>query len=326
MRKSLTWAAVGTTVAAAALSVAGTASAATATPRTTSLSIEKSVRAITAGEAVTISGQLKSGATAVDHQGVWLNWVGRNGGLHHITEGTTHGPAGDVSFKLRPEATTTYELTFIGAAGYGHSHSGKVTVPVAKLGTTLSISAPTTPIHVGTKETFTGTLESAGKPLSGRLVWLFTLNSRKQVVHVAGHGTTSAAGTVAITTTPALGTDWYALVYGGTWQYARSVSHIDKVVVTKVPTTLVATEAAGKTAGTETITGTLKAGSAGLNGKTVTLRYENSKGAWVTLRSNPTKDGVVTFTVKPGKATTYDLTFGGTPVYAHATSNTVIAG
>ena len=326
MRKSLTWAAVGTTVAAAALSVAGTASAATATPRTTSLSIEKSVRAITAGEAVTISGQLKSGATAVDHQGVWLNWVGRNGVPHHITEKTTAGPTGDVSFKLRPEATTTYELTFGGAAGYARSHSGEVTVPVAKLTTSLSIAAPTTPIHVGTKETFTGTLKSHGKALAGRLVYLFTVNSKKQVVHVAGHATTSATGTVAITTTPPLGTDWYALVYGGNWQYTRAVSGIDKVVVTKIPTTLVATEAAAKTAGEETITGTLTAGTSDLNGKTVTLRYDNSKGVWVTLRSNPTKDGVVTFTVKPGKATTYDLTFGGTAVYTRATSNTVIAG
>ena len=242
MRKSLTWAAVGTTLVAgaAAVSVAGTANAAIATVKPTTLSIEKSASWITAGETVTISGQLKSGATAVDRQGVWLDWVGPHGVPHHIKEGTTSGPTGDVSFKLRPEATTTYELAFKGAAAYAGKYSGRVTVPVKKLGTKLMISAPTTPVTVGTKESFTGTLTSAGKALGSRLVYLVTLNSRKQVVHLAGHGTTSAAGTVTITTTPPVGTDWYALVYGGNWQYAHSASGIDKVVVTKIATTLVA--------------------------------------------------------------------------------------
>jgi hypothetical protein len=226
MRKSLTWAAVGTTVAAAALSVAGTASAATATVRPTSLSIEKSVASIKAGAAVTISGQLKSGATALDRQAVVLDWVGPAGHLHYITRGTTSGPTGNVSFKLHPTATTTYEL-----------------------------------------------------------------------------------------------------VFAGTWQYGVSKSVPAKVTVTKVPTTLVAVEAAGTKAGTETITGTLTAGPAGLVGEAITLQYKNSKGVWVTRDSKSTgTGGVVVFTVGPKAATTYRLVFTSTPVYTAAVSKTVIAG
>lgn len=75
MRKSLTWAAVGTTVAAAVLSVAGTASASTA-PAKTSLSIADSASSVKAGTAVTISGILKKGSTALGQEVVWLDSVG----------------------------------------------------------------------------------------------------------------------------------------------------------------------------------------------------------------------------------------------------------
>jgi hypothetical protein len=323
MRKSLTWAVVGTTVAAAALSVAGTANAATL--RGTSLSIEKSARSITAGQTVTISGQLKSGNTAVDHQAVTLDWVGPNGALHHITQGTTAGPAGNVSFKLRPEATRTYELVFKSAGGYAGSHSGKATVPVNKIGTTLGLSASATSVEVGTKVTLTGTLTAGKTGLSGKDIQLDTVDAQGHL-HWTHHAANTKAGTVTFTVEPG-STTTYRLVFPGTWQYKASESKSAKVTVTKVPATLTASEAAGTKAGTETITGTLTAGPKDLGGQTVTLRYKDSKGDWVSRNSNPTvANGTVTFTVKPASATTYELVFGGTSVYTAATSNTVIAG
>jgi hypothetical protein len=326
MRKSLTWAAAGATVAAAMLSVAGTASAATAKP--TTLSIEKSPASITAGQSVTISGQLKSGGTALDHEAVALNWVDQYGHLHFIKNGTSAGPAGNVSFTAAPRATTTYELVFNGVAGYARSHSGVVTVPVKKLSTALTISAPpTTPVTVGTKETFTGTLTTGTRPLAGRLVTLWLVTGPKHLIHPVGHGTTSATGAVSISTTPPAGTDYYTLVYGGDWQYAGALSALDKVTVNKVATALSIAEAKGSAAGTETISGTLTAGPTHLKYQTVVLRYKNSKGVWVNVGARGTgATGTVTFTVAPKAATTYELFFAGTPVYAAATSGTVVAG
>jgi hypothetical protein len=326
MRKSLTWAAVGTTLVAAALSVAGTASAATATVKPTSLSIEKSVASIKAGEAVTISGQLKSGATALDRQAVVLDWVGPAGHLHYITTGTTSGPTGNVSFKrLHPTATTTYELVFNSAAGYARSHSGEARVWVSKNATKLAVAESATTVTVGTTVTLSGTLTAAGKDLTGKTVFLDTVGKGGHLSwthRTAGTGTT---GTAKFNVKPGA-TTTYELVFAGTWQYAASKSAPAKVTVNKVPTTLVAVEAAGTTAGTETITGTLS-GPTGLVGKAVSLQYKNGKGVWVTLRSKSTgTGGIVVFTVEPKAATTYRLVFTSTPVYTAAISNTVIAG
>jgi hypothetical protein len=267
MRKSLTWVAVGTTVAAAALSVAGTANAATL--KGTSLSIEKSAKSVTAGKTVTISGQLKSGSTAVDHQAVTLDWVGPHGVLHYITRGTTSGVTGNVSFKLSPEATRTYELVFHSAGGYAGSHSGEATVPVNKIGTTLGVTGATT-IEVGSEATLTGTLKAGSADLNGKTVELDTVAKGKlSWTHRAAN---TKAGVVSFSVKPG-STTTYELVYPGNWQYKGSHSAAAKVTVTKVPATLGAVEAAGTKA-----------------------------------------------------ATTYELVFSGTSKYSTATSNTVIAG
>ena len=325
MRKSMTWAAVGTTAAAAALSsvAAGTANAATL--KGTSLSIEKSARSITAGQTVTISGQLKSGSTAVDHRAVTLDWVGAHGVPHPITRGTTSGPAGNVSFELRPGATTTYELAFKSSDGYAGSYSGKVTVPVYKIGTTLGLAASATSVEVGTKVTLTGTLTAGKTDVNGQSVALDTVDSKGHL-HSTHRTQNTRAGVVSFTVEPG-STTTYELVYAGNWQYKGSNSKPAKVTVTKVPTTLVAVEATGATAGHETITGTLKTESGtALGGETVTLKYKDAKGDWLSLGSSPTKAGTVVFTVAPATARTYELVFTGTPVYSAATSNTVIAG
>jgi hypothetical protein len=329
MRKSLTWVAVGTTVAAAALSVAGTASASTA-PAKTTLTIRESASKVVAGASVTISGTLSKGHTVLGNELVQLDTVGPHGVLHPVRgkdNPTAHG-TGVVTFKVTPEATTTYELSFPGARGLARSWSGKATVKVVKRPTHLSISAPTTPVTIGTKETFTGTLVSGTKALAGRLVYLFTLNSKKEVVRVAGHGTTSAAGTVSITTTPPVGTDFYALVYGGTWQYARAVSAVDTVTVHRIATTLTLSSSATAPVakGTKvTLTGTLTAGTNDLSGQTVVLQVLVN-GKWVDAQSGVAKTvaGKVTFTRAPSATTSYRVVFRGTANYATAASTTVV--
>jgi hypothetical protein len=325
MRKSLTWAAVGTTVAAAALGVAGTANASVAAPKGTSLSIEKSVGSVVYGGKVVISGQLKAGNTALDHQAVTLDWVGPEGHLHYITRGTTSGPTGTVSFTEHPTATTTYELVFAGAAGYAGSHSGKVTVPVSRVATALGLTAAPTTIEVGSEAALTGTLTAKGADVSGQPVFLDTVGKDGHL-NWTGRVHNTDKGAVTFTVKPG-STTTYELVYKGNGEYKASHSAAAKVTVTKVPATLVATEAASTTPNEETITGTLTAGMKDLNGQAVTLKYENSKGKWVTLRSKSTSPtGVVTFTVAPKSATTYELVYTGNGTYSAATSNTVIAG
>jgi hypothetical protein len=325
MRKSLTWAVIGTAVAAGALSVAGMAGAGATAVKATSLSITKSVSTIKAGDAVTISGTLRSGTRAVGQQGVYLDVVGSAGKLRAIAEGTTNRSTGVVRFAEHPAATTTYELVFKGAAGYAGSHSGTAKVTVVKRETALALAeSVTTPVQVGTTVTLTGTLTSAGTVLGNRLVLLDTVDPKGGLdwTHRSA-STNSKTGIVTFAVKPGA-TTTYRLVFPGNWQYEAAVSAPAKVVVTKIPATLTVTAAAGGKAGTKVLTGTLTAGMTDLAGETVSLAAENSTGQFVILRSNVTlANGTVTFTVDPSKTTTYELVFTGTAVYAHATSGTV---
>jgi hypothetical protein len=332
MRKSLTWAAVGTTVvaaavAAAALSAAGAASAGVTKP--TSLSIARSAALVKAGSKVTISGDLKQGTTALGRELVWLDTVDARGVLHPFKNTTTDAKTGEAAFVFAPTATATYELVFNGARGLVASHSGRTVVQVVVLPTTLSISAPTTPVTVGATETFTGTLASGTTKLGGRQVELFVVDSRKHLIREAGHALTSAAGVVAITTTPPVGTDYYALVYDGNWQYGAAVSAVKTVKVNKVATTITLTSSATAPVAKGakvTLTGTLKAGTVALNGRAVELQVRNSLGNWVPAQAGAgiITAGQVTFTRTPSATTSYRLVYFGSPVFAVAVSATVV--
>lgn len=235
-----------------------------------------------------------------------------------------------MTFTITPEATTTYELFFQGARGLASAHSGRATVKVVKLPTALSVSTPTTPITIGTKETFTGTLVSGATPLASKGVELFTVNSKHKWVREVGHGTTSATGAVSITTTPATGTDSYVLVYGGDWQYAASASAVETVTVNKIKTALTLSSSAATTPVAKgkpvTLTATLTAGSTDLSHQTVVLQVL-SKGKWVNAQAGTAKTGsagTVTFTKTASATTSYRVAYYGSSVYATAYSTTVV--
>jgi hypothetical protein len=330
MRKSLTWAAVGTTVAVAALSsVAAGAANASTTPKVT-LSIHDNGSSVNAGSSAVISGTLSKGSTVLGNELVKLDTVGLKGKLTPVADTHTGAKTGDVSFKVTPHATTAYELVFPGARGLAYAHSGTVKISVKKLSDALSISTPTTPVTVGTKETFTGTLVSGTTPLAGRTVELWTENSKKQRVHEVGHGTTSATGTVSISTTPPAGTDWYALVYGGDWKYKATVSGIETVKVNKVATTLTLSSSATAPVAKNThveLTATLTAGTADLAKQTVVLQVLTSKG-WVNADGGAAttgSNGTHVFTKAPSVTTSYRVHYLGTSTtYAAAYSATVV--
>lgn len=131
MRTSLTRAVSGAAVAAAAvLALAGPANAAPAhSPRVhTTLSIVESRNVIKAGQKDVISGRLASRGIGLGKHVVYLDrLVGKR---FVAVQAEITGPNGGVSFTVRPDVTTRYELVYLGNKDFAPTHSGVVTVKV----------------------------------------------------------------------------------------------------------------------------------------------------------------------------------------------------
>jgi hypothetical protein len=114
---------VAAIAAAAGLALAGTASAAAPAPAAakTTLKIAEVKDVIT--------GTLAEGKADLAKESVELRAVaGKKSTL--VAKGTTNKD-GVVTFTIKPSATTTYELVFLGGKGLAASHSADVTVKVA---------------------------------------------------------------------------------------------------------------------------------------------------------------------------------------------------
>jgi len=219
MRKSLTWAAVGTTIAAAVLSVAGTASASTAAPAKapTTLLVGAAHWNSTPGAKDTITGVLESKGKPVASKWVKLFAVSKGhlegrGIVAHET-----GPRGGVSFSVAPTATTTYELVFSGTAAYASSHSAPATIRVHKVPTTLAVTVAAAK-NAPKDDVITGTLKVDGKPVAGRWVYEYkqvtNKDGKKSWKGVAGKETGKAGNVffgVPVTSTATT----YELVFWG---------------------------------------------------------------------------------------------------------------
>jgi hypothetical protein len=133
MRSSLLTRAVGVTAvaAAAALAMAGPASAAPAVRHHTSLSIRASKTTDKAAHPVVISGQLKSGKADLAGKVVELERAVTGHGFRIVAAEITN-KAGWVAFVRAPVATVRYELVFPGSLRFDGTHSGVVTVKVVK--------------------------------------------------------------------------------------------------------------------------------------------------------------------------------------------------
>jgi hypothetical protein len=97
----------------------------------TTLSIVESSQSITAGQTDTISGALtlNSDHKALAHQWVWLGVVAN--GKAHLLRAFLTGKFGKVVFKVKPAASTTYQLVFRGTAVLAPTVSGTVLTTVA---------------------------------------------------------------------------------------------------------------------------------------------------------------------------------------------------
>lgn len=116
---------------AAVLALAGPASAAPAhtPPRVhTTLSIVESRNVIKAGQKDVISGRLASRGIGLGKHVVYLD---RLAGKRFVAvQAEITGPNGGVSFTVRPDVTTRYELVYLGNKDFAPTHSGVVTVKV----------------------------------------------------------------------------------------------------------------------------------------------------------------------------------------------------
>jgi hypothetical protein len=112
---------VAAIAAAAGLALAGTASAAApAAAAKTTLKVAEAKDVIT--------GTLTKGKADLAKETVTL-WTVAAKKSAEVAKGTTD-KAGVVTFKIKPSATTTYELVFKGGKGLAASHSADVTVKV----------------------------------------------------------------------------------------------------------------------------------------------------------------------------------------------------
>jgi hypothetical protein len=73
---------------------------------------------------------ITKGDAALRYQWVWLDTVGKGGKVHHVRAFKT-GKDGHVSFTVKPAATTTYELQFLGTKVLAKTVSNAVTITVA---------------------------------------------------------------------------------------------------------------------------------------------------------------------------------------------------
>ena len=229
MRTSLTRLVAGTAIAATALLAAvGTASAGT-TPAPakapTTLSIAEAPSTIIVGRTIAIKGVLQSGTTRIGNRTIVLErWNAGDKKWLPVTNKATN-KNGVVWFYRTPATTATYDLVFLGGPKYKASRSLAVTVvvkPVVRTRTELSIQASSLSIKAGHKETFKGTLASAGKPLGGKIVDLYRVTAKHTLVF-KGFGVTGAKGGTTVSIRPT-STGTYELVYWGSKVLAPTAS------------------------------------------------------------------------------------------------------
>jgi hypothetical protein len=205
--------------------------------------------------------------------------------------------------------------------------AGATTTP-SKPATALSVRVARGQVVPGGADVIGGTLSSAGKPVSGKVVWLdkvVTVKGKATLVPVDHKLTAPASGkvpgAVAFGIHP-LRTTTYELVFAGDANLAGSKSAAVTVKVAKLPTKLTAAAASAsiKAGATDAIAATLTLGGKGLAKEPVTLFKVvkvngNAKLALIAVK--PTlAGGKVTFTVKPAATATYVLAFFGDKVLA----------
>ncbi len=229
-----------------------------------------------------------------------------------------------ISLTRAVAGTAIAAVAVLAAAGTASA----TTTPPPPAPTTLSISAASSTIALGQRDTISGTLLTGTTPVAKRVIWLDRVSSTGKLIAVQAR-LTDKAGDVNYVVAPKA-TVTYELVFRGGPKYAAANSATLTVTVTapvKLPTTLSIVES--KTSihpgGRDTISGTLMSGKVALAKKLIWLYRVTVKGTLIPVQVELTGPaGKVHFLVKPKVTSAYALAFKGTAKYAATHSGIVI--
>src|SRR5450759_4950382 len=269
----------------------------------------------------TLSGTLKAGTTPLSGKSITL--YRQVLGVRTVVNTTTTDANGAYTFTRSESApgSYNYQTIFYGDATYAPSNTAAVTFTIGTL-TPTTITLTTNNTHPATNQPFTlsGTLKAGTTPLSGKSITLY-----RQVLGVrtvVNTTTTDANGAYTFTRSEsAPGSYNYQTIFYGDATYAPSnTAAVTFTIGTLTPTTITLTTNNTHPATNQpfTLSGTLKAGTTPLSGKSITL-YRQVLGVRTVVNTTTTDaNGAYTFTRSesaPGNYN-YQTIFYGDATYA----------
>ena len=273
--------------------------------QSTTLTLTASTTTPTVNQSVTFTATLSSGGTALSGKSVTIYHY-LNNVRYNDTTGTTNAN-GQITLttSFGSAGTRTYYATFAGDSSYQASTSSVVTVNVnaiAKLQTSVTLTASNATPTVNQSVTFTATLSSGGTALSGKSVTIY--HYLNNVRYNDTTGTTNANGQITLTTSfGSAGTRTYYATFAGDSSYQASTSSVVTVnvnAIAKLQTSVTLTTSNINPAVNQgfTLSGYFKvnATSAPLSGKQITL-LRDAGGTWTNLgTATTTTNGSYSFT------------------------------
>src|SRR5450756_1829002 len=305
----------------AASSASTNAGAATATTPT-SITITTTNNNPAANHSFTLSGTLKAGTTSLSGKSITFQRVDSSHTWTVIVT-TTTDTNGAYTF-TRSESTSgpyTYFALFNGDTTYASSYRS-VSLTVGTL-TPTSLTITTTNNNPAANQSFTlsGTLKAGTTSLSGKSITFQRVDS-SHTWTVIVTTTTDTNGAYTFTRSESTsGPYTYFALFNGDTTYASSYRSVSLTVGTLTPTSLTITTNNNNPAANQsfTLSGTLKAGTTSLSGKSITFQRVDSSGTWTVIGTTTTDtNGAYTFTRSESTSGpyTYFALFNGDTTYA----------
>ncbi len=242
-----------------------------------------------------------------------------NGSL--IGTGTVNSGVATISLATLPSGADSITASYGGTSGFAASASTPVLVTVASAPTTTSLTASTTSPTFGSSVSFTATVSASGSPVTSGVVALYSKAS------LIGTGSVNSVGEASSHNTRPRGADSLTSSFGGTVNFAASVSNSVLVTVAPTPavttTTVLTSSTTSPTFGSSaTFTATVNANGSPATSGVVTLHNGATALATGTVNSNGVAS--VTLTTLPIGNNSIYASYGGTSSYAASLSNVLV--
>src|SRR5450756_311021 len=207
--------------------------------------------------------------------------------------------------------------------GVSAASSASTNAGAATATTPTSITITTTNNNPAANPSFTlsGTLKAGTTSLSGKSITFQRVDSSGTWT-VIGTTTTDTNGAYTFTRSESTsGPYTYFALFNGDTTYASSYRSVSLTVGTLTPTSLTITTNNNNPAANQsfTLSGTLKAGTTSLSGKSITFQRVDSSGTWTVIGTTTTDtNGAYTFTRSESTSGpyTYFALFNGDTTYA----------